>query len=441
MPTITTHPVETLKISELNFADYNPRDWDAESEEGLTASLNTFGVINLPTVNRRTWDDNKLVIIGGHYRIHCLKKSNQDSVQCIVVQFNELQEKEANLALNSPEISGKFNNKVFDILDYLRENSSNFGALKMDKLELSLKPLLISGFNSIDRDKDIDFEKLENEFLDGVEKDQRTVLTQAGDVYQVQVDTGNKQVLIHNLVCKNSIDEDLSTWGADLVFTDPPYGVNITKASKTSPINNGKYPEIVGDRDTNFAQLFYLNCQKSGFKDYIIWGYNYFAHFLPPTRGMIIWDKACPDGMSFADGELAGIVARDADSAWISKDRNMKIYHQAWMGNMEHRASKDNFVAGKRIHPTQKPVEVQTQIVKDIYPDAKKILDGFAGSGSTLLVSQILGKEWVGYEIIPHYCDMVLIRFVQFLERRKFKFQITKNGQELTADEMEMLKT
>ena len=241
--------------------------------------------------------------------------------------------------------------------------------------ELNLEPLNYM-LKSLNFD-DVNFKDLENQFVDEMESDQREVLTQENDIYQISVETGNKSIQVHNLVCGSSLETDLKVWNADLVFTDPPYGVNITKASKSSSINNGKYPEIVGDRDTNFGQLFYLNCQKAGIKDYIIWGYNYFSHFLPPVRGIIVWDKSCPDGMSFADGEVAGIIARDADSAWISKDNNLKIYTQPWMGNMEHRAGEDNFVQGKRIHPTQKPIEVQTHIVKDIYPNFQRMLDDY----------------------------------------------------------------
>jgi hypothetical protein len=56
---ISKHEIQILKIKDLVAAEYNPRDWDEESQKGLTASLKEFGMAQLPCVNIRSWDNNK----------------------------------------------------------------------------------------------------------------------------------------------------------------------------------------------------------------------------------------------------------------------------------------------------------------------------------------------------------------------------------------------
>jgi site-specific DNA-methyltransferase (adenine-specific) len=438
MTKIQNYKPELLQLDQLEFAEYNPRDWDAESEAGLGNSLEQFGNIQTITVNRRTWDNDKLVIVGGHYRVHTLRNKNQKEAWCIVVEFDEVMEKAANLTLNNQEISGKFNDKVYDILDYLKANYKPFEAVNLGRLDLSLKTLKLSTPDFSDRNKEIDFDQLAKEYDKQVEADSRQVITQLGDYFEFRV--GGQ---VHSIRCSSSLDVDFSFAGIDLVYTDPPYGIDVTKPSKTSPINNGKYPEIAGDSDTEVARLFYNNCVKSRIKDYIIWGYNYFAHWLPPTRGLIVWDKDVPTGMSFADGETAGIIeVRDGEIAWTNQDRNLQIYPFHWIGNVIGKCDEElNLNSNqKRYHPTQKPVELQVKILQDWAKDSKTILDGFLGSGSSLIATHLLGKNMIGFEIIPHYVDMIMIRFIAHLQSRNQQFTILKNGVEMTEGEINQFK-
>jgi DNA modification methylase len=435
---ISQHEIKTLKIKDLVAAEYNPRDWDEESQKGLTASLVEFGMAQLPCVNIRAWDNNKKVIVGGHYRIHCLKATGETEVQCVIVHYDEIKEKALNLTLNNHEISGKFNNGVFNIIRELEASNFDIQSILLDKMELTLKTLDLATTDFSDRNKEIDFDELAKKFGEQVEGNQRQILTQDGDRYMFVLP--NNQ--FHTIYCKSSLDYhflETDKYKIDLVYSDPPYGIDVTKASKTSPINSGQYPEIAGDSDTEAARLFYNNCVKNGIKDYILWGYNYFAHWLPATRGLIVWDKDVPTGMSFADGETAGVIeVRDGEIAWTNQDRNLKIYPFHWIGNVIGKCDEElNLNSNqKRYHPTQKPVELQVKILQDWAKDAKTILDGFLGSGSSLIATHLLGKNMIGFEIIPHYVDMIIIRFIAHLQSRNQQFTILKNGVEMTESEI-----
>lgn len=232
-----------------------------------------------------------------------------------------------------------------------------------------------------------------------------------GDVFEVRK---NGKVL-HKIGCGSSTDLDfVNNVKGDLeidgVLTDPPYGVDITKSSKDSPINDGRYIEIANDQTTEVAKEFYQTCLALNLKNLVIWGGNYFTDFLPPSRCWIIWDKETPKGMTFARGEIA----------WTDFDKNMEIYLKRWMGNLAGKVDTQKEVIeleiinkssrANRSHPTQKSIELHGWIINDFFKNSKVLFDGFGGSGTTLLACHQTNKQCVIIEVIPEYCQVIINR-------------------------------
>ena len=114
-------------------------------------------------------------------------------------------------------------------------------------------------------------------------------------------------------------------------------------------------------------------------------GGNYFN--LPPTRGIIVWDKVQP-WENFSQVELA----------WTSFDRPAALFKMC------------NTMPGK-IHPTQKPVELYAWIFQKYAKTGMKILDTHLGSGSSRIAAYDAGLEFYGYEINKTYFDLQEERF------------------------------
>jgi len=201
------------------------------------------------------------------------------------------------------------------------------------------------------------------------------------------------------------IDRLMDGVKAKLLLTDPPYGINAVHKdgkvhgdSNNGIIKNTKvYAPIIGDDTTDTAKANYdvaLSCTENQ----IIFGGNYFTDFLPPSRCWIVWDKQNGKG-SFADAELA----------WTSFDRVVKLYSFMWNGLIRE-GSRD--VEGKtRVHPTQKPVGMLANILKDFSEENDSILDCFGGSGSTLIACEQLNRKCYMCELDPHYCDVIVDRW------------------------------
>jgi site-specific DNA-methyltransferase (adenine-specific) len=113
---------------------------------------------------------------------------------------------------------------------------------------------------------------------------------------------------------------------------------------------------------------------------------------LPLTKSWIFWDKQVPNGVSFADGELA----------WTSFHKTLKKVTITYSG---FRGSEG------RIHPTQKPVKLYEWLLRNYANQGDKILDTHLGSGSSRIAAQKLGFDFYGFEIDKDYFEQSEKRF------------------------------
>ena len=153
----------------------------------------------------------------------------------------------------------------------------------------------------------------------------------------------------------------------DLAIVDPPYGMPKDSTHgrgklKNRILNNGS----VENWDIKPNPEYFVELERVS-KNQIIWGGNYFADLLQPTKGWIYWDKK-PNGenLTFSDGELA----------WTSFNKPLKSFNYGWIGFGMVNSGE------KKIHPTQKPVQLYKWILKNYAQDGFKIIDTHLGSGS-----------------------------------------------------------
>ena len=98
--------LKTFKLTDLKGADYNPRSISKEALSGLQKSIEKFGYLQPIIVNIHS---GKPVVVGGHQRLKALSRQGIKEIKCVVVDFDEITEKAANVALNAETISGDWN--------------------------------------------------------------------------------------------------------------------------------------------------------------------------------------------------------------------------------------------------------------------------------------------------------------------------------------------
>lgn len=184
----------------------------------------------------------------------------------------------------------------------------------------------------------------------------------------------------------------------DLAIVDPPYGISINMNMGRKKGEIKKHKEKDWDSgipsDQYFKELFRVS------KNQIIWGGNYFP--LPLTKSWIFWDKNVPEGVSFADGELA----------WTSFDKTLvkaRIDYTGFQG-------MDN---GGKIHPTQKPVKLYKWLLDKYAKQGDKILDTHLGSGSIAIACHDYGFDLTACELDKEYYDNAINRLNNHMAQQK----------------------
>ena len=170
----------------------------------------------------------------------------------------------------------------------------------------------------------------------------------------------------------------------DLAIVDPPYGINIDK----------------WDKKTDKPKLLYFKFLSFCSKNQIIWGANYFTKEMPFYENWICWDKK-PFLKQSAKIELAA----------TSFNIKSNIFHYTYAGNAEGMKKIKVDYNKKRIHPTQKPVQLYKWLLMNYAKEGQIILDTHGGSGSIAIACHQLGFELTIIEKDKEYFDNMLKRF------------------------------
>ena len=227
------------------------------------------------------------------------------------------------------------------------------------------------------------------------EQDEIKTVAQRGDVFVL----GEHRLMCGDSTAADAVAKLMNGERADLSLTDPPYGVDIVQHNH---VGGGKlakvtdYAPILGDETPDPARKSY-DIMKDVSDNQIIFGGNYFTDFLPPKACWCIWDKE--NTGNFADVEMA----------WTSFDKGAKLYRWLWNGLCR---KGERAVEGKsRVHPTQKPVGLIAEILKDFTKEDDIVLDCFGGSGSTLIACEQIDRTCYMIEYEAHYVDVIIKRW------------------------------
>ena len=175
----------------------------------------------------------------------------------------------------------------------------------------------------------------------------------------------------------------------DLAIVDPPYGLDSRLSDAAGQLRNRKFKNLYAGKNKKwdkkpspkyFKELFRIS------KNQIIWGGNY--HVLPPTRGIIAWDKMQP-WPTFSAWEMA----------WTSFDVPAKLI----------RYDNKN-IAEPKIHPTQKKIYLYEWLLENYAKPGYTIVDTHVGSGSIAIACDIMGYDLDGWENDKEYYQGALSR-------------------------------
>ncbi|CYU96943.1 TPA: site-specific DNA-methyltransferase [Streptococcus suis] len=201
----------------------------------------------------------------------------------------------------------------------------------------------------------------------------------------------------------------------DLAIVDPPYFSGPEKRKfygrKISLIGVQRLYGQTSKWDVPgkdyFDELFRVS------KNQIIWGVNCFQYDFGPGR--IVWGKVNGQS-SFSDCEIA----------FCSKHYSVRLFRYMWNGMMQGKSIAEGHVQQgnkrlneKRIHPTQKPVNLYRWLVQKYAKEGDRILDTHVGSASSLIAFEEAGLEYVAREKDKQIYQSALARLEEYKSQIK----------------------
>ena len=373
-----------IKISEIKLNPNNPRLIKDDKFAKLVKSVKEFPeMLDI----RPIVVNSDMIILGGNMRFRACKEAGLKEIPVIIAEgLTEQQQKEF---LIKDNVSG--GEWDWDIL-----------ANEWDNEELTEWGLDIPNF-----EVDQVLEAEEDDYDATPPEEPKTVL---GDLYEIGE---------HRLLCGDSTDSDqvaklMNGQKADMVFTDPPYGISHSGKGIKGNASENNFGEILNDNDVSIAiDNFNLISSLYPNATLIYWGANYYPQCFPNGFGWLFWDKD-REGNTFSGGEIA----------FVNKGVRFDVFKHRWHGMI-----KASEIGEKRVHPTQKPIELVKFCFQN-YNAGNLILDCFLGSGSTMCASHQLKRKCYGMELDPKYCDVIVNRMIKLDDTLTVK----RNGVDVTNE-------
>lgn len=419
-----------MKIEDVKLNPLNPRDISPEQFEKLKKSITEFPEM-LET--RPLIIDENNVVLGGNMRLRVLQKLGYKDVPVKqVTGWSEEKKKEFvikdNLSYGEWDWETLANNwDVAELQDWGMDVPVGFG----DETE---EPQLTEDDYQLP-------EEIETDIIEG-------------DVIEFEVDG----IVKHRIMCGDStnpdhIDKLMAGSKADLVFTDPPYGVDY-QSKKLGGIKN----DTLKDEQLHdfIKDSFELANQYSNPKTaFYCWYEDRFRETIQKAlenagleyKANLIWNKGM--NLSGADyqkahenclyfqreGERANWYGeRDKKTILGLRRRELTEFPKAkllqMILNMQDQSTVWDFDRDSVMtyaHPTQKPVTLSGRAILNNTLDEQIVLDMFLGSGSTMVACHQINRQCYGMELDPKYCQVIVDR----MKNLDYNIIVKRNGNEI----------
>lgn len=387
---ITTTQMQLVDINKLIPYVNNARTHSPEQITKLRSSLREFGFINPVLIDR------EYNVLAGHGRIAAAKEEGITEVPCVFVEhLSEAQKKAYILADNRMSLDSGWDDELLKVeMASLQEMGFDVGMTGFDESELA--DLFADDNNTSAKDDDFDLTA-------ALEK---AAFVQRGDIWTV----GRHRLMCGDATSAEDVAALMSGTKANLILTDPPYGVSFRSSSGLTIQNDS----MKNEEFYNFL-LSAFQCMvehlESGGAAYVFHadteGLNFRRAFVDAglhLAGCCIWVKD-------------SLVLGRSDYQW---QHEPVLY--GFLQNGKHKWYSDrkqttiwNFAKPKRNadHPTSKPLDLLSYPIGNSTQENAVVIDTFGGSGSTLMACEKMNRICCTMELDEKYASVILRRYVE----------------------------
>ncbi len=387
---ITTTQMQLVDINKLIPYVNNARTHSPEQITKLRSSLREFGFVS-PVIIDREYN-----ILCGHGRVCAAKEEGMNEVPCVFVEhLSEAQKKAYILADNRMSLDAGWDDELLKVeMASLQEMGFDIGMTGFDESELA--DLFADGDKASAKDDDFDLTA-------ALEK---AAFVQRGDIWTV----GRHRLMCGDATSAEDVAALMNGTKANLILTDPPYGVSFRSSSGLTIQNDSmKNEDFYNFLLSAFQRM--VEHLESGGAAYVFHadteGLNFRRAFVDAglhLAGCCIWVKD-------------SLVLGRSDYQW---QHEPVLY--GFLQNGKHKWYSDrkqttiwNFAKPKRNadHPTSKPLDLLSYPIGNSTQENAVVIDTFGGSGSTLMACEKMNRICCTMELDEKYASVILRRYVE----------------------------
>lgn len=369
----------------------NPRRND-QAVEQMAGVIREFG-FRIPVVARSTGE-----VVDGHLRLKAAHALGLDRVPVVLAdELSDAQIKAFRLLANRSATWAEWDEELL--------------RLELEELRLEEFDLALTGFDPDELADLLADPEPEGGGLtedDAVPEISETPISQLGDVWLL----GDHRVLCGDATKAADYATLLGEELADMVFCDPPYGVNYANSPKDKL--RGKHRPILND---NLGDDFRPFLEKAC------------ANLLAVTKGAVYIAMSSSEldtlqsAFRSAGGKWSTFIIWAKNTFTLGRSDYQRQYEPilyGWREGTDHywcgaRDQGDVWFVNKPVrndlHPTMKPVELVERAIRNSSKTKDLVLDPFGGSGSTLIACEKTGRRARLIELDPKYVDVIVRRW------------------------------
>lgn len=428
------YPVENRKLLELTPYPRNPRQISKESYESLKRNIKRYGQLGALLIDGR----DKRTILGGNHAFEIMKDLGMHEAKCEYRTPKDDAEALELVILHNERYANWISQDLAELLSEYR-----------DRIDISAYTIDLGKPTSLDkvlaRYGETDEDEFDATIPDNPESKQ-------GEVYQL----GRHRLMCGDSTKKEDVDKLMNGAKANLIVTDPPYGIsytgNPTGKQWTMIANDDKQ----GNELLDFLFLAFKNIADNSIDNCP--AYVYHAASTQPEfmqalkeagfnfKQQIIWHKDMVLGMSHYHWEHEPVIyaskgniqppfygdRTDKTVIGILKKEDFKTLTKEGLINiiMALKTRSSIFYQTQRgqeySHPTQKPVGAMAPFIKNSSRPDEIVVDLFLGSGTTLVAAHQLDRKCYAMEFSEGYCDVVRKRYAKLVGEEHQWLELTK---------------
>ena len=390
----------------------NARTHSPEQIKKLRSSLREFGFVN-PVIIDREYN-----VIAGHGRLMAAKEEGITEVPCVYVDhLTDAQKKAYILADNRMALDAGWDEELLAVeMQELQDLGYNLSMTGFDEKELA--DLFSDGTGSDAKDDDFDLTA-------ALEK---ASFVERGDVWTV----GRHRLMCGDATSQEDVNTLMGDVKANLILTDPPYGVSFKSASGLTIQND--------------------SMKNEEFYNFLLSAFKCMADHLEKGGAAYVF-HADTEGLNFrrafidAGFHLAGCCIWVKDSLVLGRS-DYQWQHEpvlyGFMQNGKHKWYSDrkqttiwNFDKPKRNanHPTSKPLDLLGYPIGNSTQENAVVIDTFGGSGSTLMACEQMNRICYMMELDEKYASVILRRYVEDTGDAEGVYVI-RNGQQIPYSDL-----